>query len=210
MAKLDKVIESVLRESLVDDAAELVGIESEDAEARISGLSFANYLELGNAIEMEDEETAKEILGTVSPIENEIEEEFISGRSSSNAKNYLRKGGNDQQFKWRIELNNGKVLLRWADSRYNATHGQISPEQHIIGVKSVKKIKVEEADNPYAAPKAAPAPAAATPPSAGSSIDALAQPNNTSQDIDNEANQRKEVDDLAVGDDIEVIDITDP
>jgi hypothetical protein len=67
--------------------------------------------------------------------------------------------------------------------------------------------KVEEADNPYAAPKAAPATTAIPPQSAASSIDALAQPTDTATDVDTEEHQRKEVDDLAVGDDIEVIDI---
>jgi len=69
MAKLDNVVENVLRESVVEDAAELVGIEKEDVADRISGLSFANYLELGNAVDIEDVETAREILGTVSEIE---------------------------------------------------------------------------------------------------------------------------------------------
>jgi hypothetical protein len=66
---LDNVVESTLRESLVTDAAELVGIEEDDAEERIKGLSFANYIELGNAIELEDAETVREILSTVAPIE---------------------------------------------------------------------------------------------------------------------------------------------
>jgi len=72
MAKLDKVVERVLQESVADDAAELVGIEADEAAERIAGLSFANYLELGNAVDMEDAETAREILGTVSPIEEEV------------------------------------------------------------------------------------------------------------------------------------------
>jgi hypothetical protein len=44
---LEEKVSSVLNESLVADAAELVGIEEEDAEERIKGLSFANYIELG-------------------------------------------------------------------------------------------------------------------------------------------------------------------
>ena len=70
-----------------------------------------------------------------------VSEIYIKGREPNKSKNYVRKGGNKQQFKWRIELNNGKVLLRWADSRYNAVHGQLSPGQHIIGVKSAKRVK---------------------------------------------------------------------
>jgi hypothetical protein len=66
---LEEKVSSVLNESLVADAAELVGIEEEDAEERIKGLSFANYIELGNAIDLEDAETAREILSTVAPIE---------------------------------------------------------------------------------------------------------------------------------------------
>ena len=74
MAKLTRVIESVLQESMVDDAAALVGIEKDEAAERIEGLSFANYLELGNAVDMEDVETAREILGTVSAIEEDLNE----------------------------------------------------------------------------------------------------------------------------------------
>ena len=72
ISNLEEKVSSVLNESLVTDAAELVGIEEEDAEERIKGLSFANYIELGNAIDLEDAETAREILGTVSPIEEGI------------------------------------------------------------------------------------------------------------------------------------------
>ena len=133
-----------------------------------------------------------------------VEEEYIKGRAPNKSKNYLRKGGNKQQFKWRIELNNGKVLLRWADSRRNI---DLSPEQHIIGVKSAKKIK--EADNPSKPAAATPTQPAVTPPSAGSSIDAIAEPAETAVDVDNQEVQqgRKEVDDLDVGDEIEVADI---
>lgn len=66
---LEDRVSSVLNESLVTDAAELVGIEEQDAEDRIKGLSFANYIELGNAIDLEDAETVREILSTVAPIE---------------------------------------------------------------------------------------------------------------------------------------------
>ena len=68
---------------------------------------------------------------------------------------------------------------------------------------------LNEADNPYSAPTASPAPTAATPPSAGSSIDALAQPADTATDVDDQEVQqgRKEVDDLQIGDQIEVADI---
>jgi len=544
MAKLDKVVETVLQESVVEDAAELVGIEKEDAADRISGLSFANYLELGNAVEMEDAETAREILGTVSPIEedwkkaaaigtmavglgaaavdqgsyataaddpswddphdvqmstqrsvdqddnlidrslsvkgpnadgeylvtyldgdtikrfvtknpptdgepkqlsevappgmegwikkrkpefkerygdrweevlyatawkqhnNESVEEGVvdeeklldkptptlkdlakkhdmslgdigaqlamgikaekehtsdmlvakeialdhlnelpdyytklekmeEAKPASNAKNYMRSGGNKEQFDWKVTLNNGKTKKVSADSR-KRVKDSLSTNELIIGIKSAKKINeaadpsnnlyhvthtkyvpniqkngirpmgapsnwvqqgsgdrygmgeiyvftskedakkwagrmdwdfnqtigsgeisiitlnhpadqdfekdeadpmsqagqqgewlktyepispenivdvqafksMNEADNPYATPKASAPPAAVPPSTAASSIDALAQPNATSQEVDNEENQRKEVDDLSIGDDIEVIDIS--
>ncbi len=71
----------------------------------------------------------------------DLQDDYIHGKGPSNAKNYIRTGGNKQQFKWRIELNNGKVVLRWADTRYNAIHGQLSTNQLIIGVKSAVKVK---------------------------------------------------------------------
>ena len=65
--------------------------------------------------------------------------------------------------------------------------------------------KVEEADNPSAPAKATPA---ATPPSAGSSIDALAKPTDTAgKDDEEQGLGRKSVDDLQIGDQIEVADI---
>jgi len=69
--------------------------------------------------------------------------------------------------------------------------------------------KMEEADNPSAPAVASPAQQAATPPSAGSSIDALAQPADTATEVDDQEIQqaRKEIDDLQIGDEIEVADI---
>jgi len=69
--------------------------------------------------------------------------------------------------------------------------------------------KMEEADNPSAPAVASPAQQAVTPPSAGSSIDALAQPADTATEVDDQEVQqgRKEVDDLQIGDEIEVADI---
>jgi len=214
---LEDKTQSVLQENLSDDAAELTGIDKDVIDDAVKGLSFVNYLELGNAIDIEDADTVREILNVTGMIDREensgedipggeidIEEdryedetdecincsghgiadydetcfncggrgrvmkngeyiddeweekiydldqadlqeaEYIKGKNPGNAKNYLRKGGNKQQFKWRIELNNGKVLLRWADTRYNAIHGQLSPEQHIIGVKSAKRVAIAE------------------------------------------------------------------
>ena len=71
------------------------------------------------------------------------------------------------------------------------------------------EIDLDEADNPSAPAVASPSAPAVTPPSAGSSINALAQPADTATDVDNQEVQqgRKEVDDLQIGDEIEVADI---
>ena len=69
--------------------------------------------------------------------------EHIKGKGPNKSKNYTRMGGNKQQYKWIVTLNNGKKKTVWANDRYNATHGQpnLSPEDHIIGIKSAKKAK---------------------------------------------------------------------
>lgn len=208
MTKLEKVIESVLRESIVDDAAELVGIEKEDAEARVSGLTFANYLELGNAVDIEDEETAREILGTVSEIEEGmVDEEKLLDKPTPTLKDLAKKhdmslGDIGAQLAKGIKAEKEHTSDMLVAKEIALDHLNELPDYY------TKLEKMEEADNPYQAPQAAPAPAAAAAPSAGSSIDALAQPNATSNEVDNEENQRKEVDDLTIGDDIEVIDIS--
>ena len=68
----------------------------------------------------------------------DLQDDYIHGRGPNTTAKYLRKGGNKQQFKWRVELNNGKVLLRWADSRKNI---DLSTDQIIIGVRSAVKVK---------------------------------------------------------------------
>jgi len=55
------------------------------------------------------------------------------------AKNYVRQGGNKEHKKWLITLNNGKKKTVSADSRANAKE-QLSPEQLITGVKSIKVV----------------------------------------------------------------------
>lgn len=72
-----------------------------------------------------------------------LSEIHVKGKVPNKSKNYTRTGGNKQQYKWIVTFNNGKKKTVWADSRYNATHGQISPEQHIIGVKSAVKVGAE-------------------------------------------------------------------
>lgn len=69
-------------------------------------------------------------------------EDYIQGKPANKSKNYIRKGGNKQQFKWRVELNNGKVKLVWADSR-KTVKDELGTNELIIGVKSAKKIKVD-------------------------------------------------------------------
>ena len=54
--------EAILLEGLVDNAAKLAGIEKDVAQDIIKELNFTDYLELGNAIDIEDAETVKKIL----------------------------------------------------------------------------------------------------------------------------------------------------
>lgn len=70
-------------------------------------------------------------------------EDYIQGKPANKSKNYIRKGGGGIQFKWRVELNNGKVKLVWADTKANAKD-QLGTNELIIGVKSAKKIEADE------------------------------------------------------------------
>ena len=69
---LTEQTQSVLQESLVDDAAKLTGIDSEIIDDAVKGLSFANYLELGNAIDIDDVDTTKEILNVTDQVATEF------------------------------------------------------------------------------------------------------------------------------------------
>ena len=94
ISNLEEKVSTVLNESLVADAAELVGIEEEDAEERIKGLSFANYIELGNAIDLEDAETVREILSTVAPIEEgTVDEETLLDKPTPTLNDLVKKHG---------------------------------------------------------------------------------------------------------------------
>ena len=59
--------------------------------------------------------------------------------NEAKAKNYTRRGGNGDHVKWIITLSNGKTKKVNADSRKRAKD-YLSPEQLIIGVKSIKKV----------------------------------------------------------------------
>jgi hypothetical protein len=326
---LDNVVESTLRESLVTDAAELVGIEEDDAEERIKGLSFANYIELGNAIELEDAETVREILSTVAPIEetsgaggvgagavgagggdcggvtaangyggigtwdgkkrkkkkspqknlgkgvyeDNVDEEKLLDKPTPTLKDLakkhdmpladmgvqlakgikaekehttdmlvakeialdhlnelpdyydrLEKMEESRQFgiyrksKAQLDSDDGHTAAASAQVKRGGKHLTFKNKKEAdkwvennakgenLFVRKVSK-SVKEADNPYAATPAQPTPQATPPSTAASSIDALAQPTDTAQQNDTEDNQRKDVDDLSVGDPIEVIDI---
>ena len=55
-------------------------------------------------------------------------------------KNYTRKGGNGEQVKWKITLNNGKKKTVKADSQKSAKD-HLDTNELIIGVKSIVKDK---------------------------------------------------------------------
>ncbi len=74
-----------------------------------------------------------------------LSEIHIKGKPPNRSKNYSRMGGNKQQYKWVIALNNGKTRTVWADSRYNAVM-RLSTNELIIGVRTAKKVKREVAE----------------------------------------------------------------
>ena len=203
---LEESVSSVLNESLVTDAAELLGIEQEEAEDRIKGLSFANYLELGNAIDMEDVETAREILGTVAPIEESVMDEGKLLNKPTPTLKALAKKHDMPLSDMGIQLNKGiKVELEHTGDRLVAKeialdHLNELPDYY-DRLKKMEKSPVKEADNPFASA-----------PSQGSSVDALAKQNDQTSQSSTQGSEdttlgRKDVEDLMVGDDIEVIDI---
>jgi hypothetical protein len=76
---------------------------------------------------------------------SELKDDFVKGRKPSNAKNYVRSGGNKQQYKWKIVLNNGKTKTVYADSRKNISQG-LEVNDLIIGIKSAKRVQILRAD----------------------------------------------------------------
>lgn len=62
--------EHLLNESIIGDVADLLGVEADFVEKEIENLSFADYLELGNAVSVGDKELAQEILG----LDGEVDE----------------------------------------------------------------------------------------------------------------------------------------
>jgi len=328
---LEEKTQSVLMEGLSDDAAELAGVDKDIVDDAVKGLSYANYLELGNAIDIGDAETVKEILGTVADlvpgddIDLEESDPFydkpIPGKKLAEpARSWgeilwklsdekltrlynkkmkdcggaynpgtsavtpikremeLRglleegwpKGWRKPQDPWMPDVpvpdkfkKDGRVMKRrkgykaWLQSERDKAssarlkevedfeleepidmmgkpcykckkgyftetgfHDDMDGVQHcsecgwktdryLTKFEQAKEAGLNEADNPSAPAAATPAQPAVTPPSAGSSIDAVAQPAETAVDKDNNEMQqgRKEVDDLDVGDEIEVADI---
>lgn len=72
---------------------------------------------------------------TFSELRKELQE-----KKASNAKNYVRKGGNAEQYKWAVTLNNGRVKKVFAvDSKGVKDH--LSSDELIVGIKSAKKIE---------------------------------------------------------------------
>ena len=59
---LEDKTQSVLAENIADDAAEIAGLDKDAVSDAIQGLNFSSYLELGNAVSVEDGETIREIL----------------------------------------------------------------------------------------------------------------------------------------------------
>jgi len=66
-------------------------------------------------------------------------EKMEEAKPASNAKNYVRHGGNNEQYKWKVTLNNGKSKTVWADSR-KRVKDSLGTSELIIGIKSAKKI----------------------------------------------------------------------
>ena len=143
---LENKTQSVLSENIADDAAEISGLDKDAVADAIKGLNFSSYLELGNAVTVEDGETIRMILDV-------IPEGPMKGKSG-----IVRDVAKEKGFDY-VDM------------------------------------PMSEADNPSAPAAASPTQPAVTPPSAGSSIDALAQPADTAVDIDNQEVQqgRKEI-----------------
>jgi hypothetical protein len=55
----------------------------------------------------------------------------------------VKKGGNGEQFKWLVTLNSDKQKKVTAATR-DGVKDFLTPEQLIIGIKSIKKIKPTE------------------------------------------------------------------
>ncbi len=260
---LEDQTQSILREGLVDDAAELTGIEKDVIDDAVKGLSFANYLELGNAIDIEDADTVKEILNVTGQVatefpptldEHELDEDtdkykdvdsFVgrrirrSPRAGEHANKYGTIIRHQRTVKrlarfghvglWTLEYDDGTQervsgpstfefvdeSLHEADRPTATETGQvakpgIAPVASTAGIPGAKVAAKKDltVGGPQGTLAKQPA-TAVTPPSAGTTVDALAEPADTATDLAaGEAEpSRVEIADLKVGDEIEVADI---
>ena len=212
---LEDKVSSILRESLVDDAAELVGIDRNDAEERIKGLSFANYLELGNAVDIDDEETAREILSTVAPIKEEaLNEIFGLGNKEEKMAKYVAELMRNEgrhiamiDIKYVSKGKGDKILSLLKSYLNNNPDGEYAPEvswvvkEYEEDTEKMRDTEIKafgaplgETDNPYQT---------VTPPSQQMPSSTMS---NTNQRM---TAGRKDINNLSVGDNIEVIDMDD-
>jgi hypothetical protein len=211
---LEDQTHSVLAEDVAKDAAEVSGLDPDIVSDAVAGLNFASYLELGNAISNQDGELVRELLNISDvvpeePIEEDIfDEDKLLNKPTPTLKDLAKK--HDRSL-----AAMGSQLAKGIKAEKEHTTDMLVAKE--IALDHLNELpdyydrleKMEEADNPSAPAKATPTQPAVTPPSAGSSIDALAQPADTAVDKDNQEVQqgRKEIDDLQIGDEVEVADI---
>lgn len=192
MKYIKNLEDQILTEGVAEDAAEISGLDADAVNDAVAGLNFASYLELGNAVTNEDGELIRELLNISDVVPEEpIEEDQPDGSESHDPTEECYACSGRRTDPW------GQTCITCGGNG-RTLNGEWYDEDELY-----------EADNPSAPATAAPAQTAAAAPSAGSSIDALAQPADTAADEDNQEVQqgRKEVDDLAIGDEIEVADI---
>jgi len=250
MKKLYERTKSVIHESMTDQVSKLLGTEPGSVESAIDALSFADYLELSNAVNTDDKDLVREILqldATKTENTDELGDEFNDDDQDEDdlwGMNDLDEFDDDDDLEEGladIDMNIsswGKVDPNFADDpeykivlktpggkhyRYRSLDDM--KERLRLGFQKnpnlwddIKAGKttwtlvrndldesgLEEADNPFQA---------ITPPSQQLPSKSLAQKNpNNNQSSAGETNQsaeeeRKDIDKLETGDEIEVIDV---
>ena len=214
MKYIKNLEDQILIEGLADDAAEVSGLDSDAVGKAVTALDFAAYLELGNAVNVEDADRIREILNisevvpedpVLGEIDLEEDDEHPEDQFPHEDTLLCSLCGSQGYDDW------GNTCTRCGGQGRLTLDGEYIANEAFELAYGYDEI-ISEADNPSAPATAAPVPTAIQPPSAGSTIDALAKPADTAADNDDdddedEVQQRKEVDDLQIGDEIEVADI---
>lgn len=222
-------VSSVLNEDIAEEAAKLTGSLEDEVREIVKDLPFNKYLELGNAVETDDAEAAREILGLEA--ERDLENRDFGDEDFLDDEPYEGHGEEDELEEDIVEFPNKKIARDFkpgsrvrniscdsaprrigtvAEVAVPAGDGKpalyyvkfpFSLRNYYIYGNDLEPVSesIEEADNPYQK---------VVPPSQEMPSKSLAQSQRGAQPTGNNASTTPDVQDLQPGDQIQVKDLT--